>query len=177
MSGINPVYSGAANVAARLGSGVNIHEMVQLMQLERHGLLEKEMTGQLDEMKKRNAWLAEAGSMLAKMRAAPRPNPPDKDGFQLSSIKFDPPVNGCKNMEDWYSKQGIAYPLKWMNANEMDQAITNLKSAIDQVNTQSQTDMVRMQALNDKDKNCIEMMSSDESRHNEIMRGIIQKMG
>ena len=73
MSGINPVYSGAANVAARLGSGVNIHEMVQLMQLERHGLLEKEMTGQLDEMKKRNAWLQDAGAQLAKLRAMYEP--------------------------------------------------------------------------------------------------------
>ena len=34
---------------------------------------------------------------------------------------------------------------------------------------QSLQTMVRLQALNDKDKNCIEMMSSDESRHNEIM--------
>jgi hypothetical protein len=167
MSGINPVYSGAANVTARLGSGVNIHEMVQLMQLERHGLLEKEMTGQLDEMKKRNAWLADAGAQLAKLRAMTHPAADSRTG------------DLGQPMRDWLKNNGIQFPGGNGNitGNELDQVVTNLKAAIDQVNTQSQTDMVRMQALNDKDKNCIEMMSSDESRHNEIMRGIIQKMG
>jgi hypothetical protein len=176
MSGVNSIYTGGVNVANMLGSSVNLPEMGMLIQMERHRILEGQVKDQFGDMQKRNAWLAEATSMLEKLRAAPRPNPPDKEQFHLDSISTGLSAPNPTNLQAWFEQNGIAFPPKVMNATELDQTIQNLKSSIDTANTNSQMDMVRMQGLMDKMNQATDFMTNWQSKSTKTMDSIIQNI-
>jgi hypothetical protein len=172
MSGVGPVnnpYASSVNVMSQFGSGVNIPEMGLLIQMERNNILQSQVQDQFKDMQKRNEWLKEATEALNLLRSN-RPNDTNSTkGLSTMSI------NGT-NLEDYFKKNGIAYPPRALNQADFDTCISNLKASIDTVNTNSQLDMVRMQGLMDKLNQTVDFMTNWISKNDKTMDSIISNI-
>ena len=164
---------GASNA---LGSDMNIPELILAIQVERGQILDNQIKGQMEDMQKRNAWLRDANSALAAMRAQRPTN--DKD---VKSYGTFTDSNGqSQNVHAWMQSQGIQIETLGNDQaglqSEFDAAIQNLKSSIDTVNNQSQMDMVRLQGLMDKRNQAFDMMTNTLSKSGKSLDGIISNM-
>ncbi|RWX61813.1 hypothetical protein [Mesorhizobium sp. M2A.F.Ca.ET.039.01.1.1] len=111
-------------------------------------------------MRKRTDWLTDANSALAAIRANRPPN--DKAIIQYGTF-----VDGqgkTHEVHQWMLENGI--PIEQLGndtagiQSEFDAAIANLKARIDTVNSESQMDLIRLQSLMDKVKNCLELATN-----------------
>lgn len=153
--------------AAASGGNLDLPELMLTLQTERMSVLDTQLRGQMDDMKKRTEWLRMANAALNALRAQRPAGEDDKasmggftnlKGETQSVLQFmndhGIPVGGGDKAEhgDWtrhdYTQQDI------------QTSIENLKSAIDTANSHSQADQIRMQGLMEARNQAYEQLSS-----------------
>jgi hypothetical protein len=142
-----------------------------LIQMERHNILQTQVQDQFKDMQKRNEWLKGATDALNAMRSA-RPDT-DKGEADLSAIVLGQRDGKNFTVGQFMSENGIKMDTGKISQNKVDQAIANLKSSIDTVNTNSQLDMVRMQGLMDKMNQATDFMTNWISKNSKSMDSIV----
>jgi hypothetical protein len=172
------IQTSADNVVNRLGSGASLHQKLMMVLATAKQITQGQMKDQIEEMQNRNEWLAEANAAMAAMRAA---RPASQDGGAVSYGTFTTASGQTKNVHDWMTENGIAIETtgndKIGKQTEFDQAIQNLKGAMDTVNNNSQLDLMRYQGLNDMDGQLTEQMTTELKSHNQRNSSIIRNTG
>jgi hypothetical protein len=169
-------FTSALGVANALGGQMNIPELMMAIQIERGNIIDGQIRDQMAEMQKRNEWLRDANAALAAMRA----NRPTNDKDVKDYGTFINSKGETQSVMDFFDKNGIAIEHTGNDEKgvqtEFDQAIANLKSAIDTVNSQSQMDMVRLQGLMDKRNQTFDMITNSLSKFSKSMDSVISNM-
>jgi hypothetical protein len=126
------------------------------------------------DMQKRNEWLRDANAALNAIRA----NRPDKEDGKadLNNIKFTDASGKQQSAAEFLKANGIDFKGGSVKQADVDQAIANMKSSIDTVNSQSQMDMVRLQGLMDKRNQAMDLITNTLSKSGKSMDSIIGNM-
>jgi hypothetical protein len=173
---VSGTFGSSLGAANALGGAMNIPELMMAIQIERGNIMDAQIRDQMADMQKRNERLRDANAALAAMRANRPTN--DKDVKDYGS--FTNSKGEKQSVMDFMDSNGIAIEhtgndQKGMQT-EFDQAIANLKSAIDTVNSQSQMDMVRLQGLMDKRNQTFDVISNTLSKTGKNLDSIIGNM-
>ena len=163
MSGIqnNPSLSvaswgGTTNIS---GKSMSIEQKMQLVLLDSTQIQQSSLEDQVNDMAKRNEWSRDANAALGELR---KNRPSD-----TTSV-----ADYGTGVADFFQKNGIAINMDGPNGgqdtlgnqNTFDQAIANMKSAIDSASSTSQLDMVRLGATQTKLGQAWDMLSQNQKK-------------
>lgn len=174
---VGGTFAAAASISERFGAEMSIPELMMAIQMERSNVLDTQIKDQMGEMQKRNEWLRDANAALGAMRAA---RPTSEDGGAVSYGTFTNSKGESTNVHDWMLANGVDVETTGNDKigvqTEFDQAIQNLKSSIDTVNSTSQMDMIRLQSLMDKRNQTMDLLSNTLSKTGKSLDTIVGNM-
>jgi|GEM_PF-1654054 len=140
------------------GSTLDLQTLIMTLQAERANNLEAQLAAQGNEIKQTTARLREARDMMAQMQDC------------KNSQKHAP-----AELVDYCKKIGLE--LHKDNSKEAwDTNITRLKAYEDELNSQSQLDMIRMQGLMQKRDQAFQLMTNTIQKLGKTLDGIIANM-
>ncbi|WEX91756.1 hypothetical protein PZN02_006071 (plasmid) [Sinorhizobium garamanticum] len=170
----NAFYRDVSNTS---GSGGSLAAMALLLQIERYNILDAQAKDEFEDMQKRNDWLKTANAALAALRV----NRPGNDKDVKDYGTFVDAQGKTQNVHQWMLANGI--PIEQNKGDtagvqsEFDAAISNLKSRIDTVNSDSQMALIRLQSLMDKVNQSVELATNllaKDTKAKEIILGNIR---
>jgi hypothetical protein len=154
----NPI---AGTVPTRFDN-MNLMDAAQMILTERGMLLDNQLKMQIEAIDKKNAQLKEANDMLARAMAckASNTNPMPTD------------------VQAWFTKNGVSNPVgtntdkpeKW------DAVIKAIQGQADNLSSQSQMDMTRLQSLMGKNNNTWEQLSNMQNKILQNLGSIIRNI-
>lgn len=159
----NPVNN-IANFRLTFGGGeMDIQTMFLALSLERAEYLDLQMKDQATEMQNKNQVLREATAALTAARTA-------RQSAESGDTATDEPTE----YTEFVDKYGAQFPDlikrdttgndQLHNTEEWDVNIESLKGFLDFHNSQSQTDMIKLQSLQNKFNQCFEAASNQMSK-------------
>jgi hypothetical protein len=168
--GNNPVNNVANFRIDFKGGDMDIQTMFLALSMERAEYLDLQMKDQAAEMQHKNQVLREATAALTAARQARQNSEAKKGGDDgKSDWAYEP-----KEYTDFVNKYGAQFPDLVKkdttgndtkhNVKEWDVNIESLKGFLDFHNSQSQTDMIKLQSLQNKFNQCFESASNQMSK-------------
>lgn len=142
---------------------VNFHDLFLALSLERAELMETQMKDQAAEMKNRNLMLQEATTALAAARLARQTASADESATQEPS---EYTALLTKYSSDYPElKRDNTGSDQLHNKDEWDVNIESIKGFIDNLNSESQMDMIKLQSLQNKFNHAFEAASNLMSKY------------
>lgn len=175
MSGANPVGNVAAPRVDFGGGEMDIQTMFLALSMERAEYLDLQMKDQAKEMQNKNQILREATAALTAARAARQKA--DKDGgAPAEPAEYTAFVDKYGKQFPDLIKRDTTGNDKLHNTAEWDVNIESLKGFLDFHNSQSQTDMIKLQSLQNKFNQCFESASNQMSKQAKGLDTIIANL-
>ncbi|MFO1026768.1 MAG: hypothetical protein U1E70_16480 [Acetobacteraceae bacterium] len=184
-------YIAGLNTMSEFASGVNVTQMAMMVMMERHNIVQDQVQGQFKDMQERNQWLKDAGNVLNELRKNRPKTNTERDAVDASQIlaqmhnrdgEKDPNIHTAS---DFFNRNNIPSPSAGekggpiagkFTQEKIDTMINNLKQSIETVSTNSQMEMIQLQAGMQRLNQTVELMSSLQAQDKQTMAGIIQKI-
>jgi hypothetical protein len=152
-------WGGTTNIQ---GKSMSIEQRMQLVLLDTTQMHQTSLEDQVKDMENRNKWVADANKVLGELRASRPPNTTDVPNFPASALQFGKD-NGIFINGDNIGNQG-----------EFDQAIANMKSAIDTASSSSQLEMVRLGSTQTKLGQAWDMLTNSNKKFSDTQSNAIR---
>ncbi|MEI2740861.1 MAG: hypothetical protein V9G63_00245 [Candidatus Competibacter sp.] len=162
----NSVQSVGGGVFVVDGQSMDYATLVLSLQVERVNLLDKQLVAQAQGIQERNALIAQANDMLARVQQL------KNQAAQNNNV-----TNGGAEMKKFFDANGIKYDTTGNdflhNKDEWEVAIQGLKNFTDKLNSQSELDFIRVQNLNNKREQALELTTNQLQKDSKIKNDII----
>ena len=162
----NSVQSVGGGVFVVDGQSMDYATLVLSLQVERVNLLDKQLVAQAQGIQERNALIAQANDMLARVQQL------KNQAAQNNNV-----TNGGAEMKKFFDANGIKYDTTGNdflhNKDEWEVAIQGLKNFTDKLNSQSELDFIRVQNLNNKREQALELTTNQLQKDSKIKNAII----
>jgi hypothetical protein len=152
-------WGGTTNIS---GKQMSIEQRMQLVLLDSTQMHQANLEDQVKDMENRNKWVADANKALSDLRTARPVNTTDVVSFPQTTLDFGKD-NGISINGDTVGNQG-----------EFDQAISNMKSAIDTASSSSQLEMVRLGSTQTKLGQAWDMLTNSNKKVADTQSNIIR---
>jgi hypothetical protein len=173
---VGGVFTAALAGAEASSGNMDVSQLVLTLQAERATVYEKQLTGQMADVAKRNEWTRMANAALSALRAQKPANKDDKadmgtfinlNGDKQSVLSFMKdngiPIGG--------GDKGASS--KSYTQDEIQSSIDNLKSSIDTSNSNSQMDQIRLQGLMEKRNQTYELLTNLMAKFDKTLSSVI----
>ena len=148
------------------GKTYDLQTLMMTLGIQRAEEMDKQLGNQLQTMKDRNTQLRSLNDILSKVRV----NRPSGDGTGKVPDLTDAEKNVLRNA-------GITLGTGDLKAAEYDaKVIEAMKTGIDNVNSTSQLETIRMQSISDKRDLAYKMLSNQIDKLSNTMGSIVQNM-
>ena len=148
------------------GQSMDYATLVLALQLERVDLLDKQLGAQAQAIQDRNALIAQANDMLTRVQQ-----------LKNQAAQNNTATNGGAEMKKFFDTNGIKYDTTGNDMintkDEWEVAIQGLKNFTDKLNSQSELDFIRVQNLNNKREQALELTTNQLQKDSKIKNDII----
>lgn len=162
----NNVQSVGGGIFVVDGQSMDYATLVLSLQLERVNLLDKQLVAQAQGIQERNALIAQANDMLARVQQ-----------LKNQAAQNNGATNGGADMKKFFDANGIKYDTTGNDMintkDEWEVAIQGLKNFTDKLNSQSELDFIRVQNLNNKREQALELTTNQLQKDSKIKNDII----
>jgi hypothetical protein len=163
---VGPVQHAGGDMFIVDGQKMDLATLSMAVNMQRAELLDKQMGDQLNAMKDRNNQIKQMNDLLNKLRQGR----PSGDGSSA------PPALTADEKK-LLASLGVNLPTGSMKAADYDSKILEtMKTSIDNLNSQSQMDMLRFQNISDKRDLTYKMISNQIDKFSNTMQSIVQNM-
>ena len=161
------------NVAAAVASG-DIKTLIQMVQSDRVKLMDAQLVEQVKAVQARNDQIAKLNEVLAGLNGFNSKIEGKDSGDKIED--GDTAKEYAKPANDAIAAAGITdlKLSKDSTKGEIETAITKIKGMIDAESNNQQMDMLRLQSLNNKKNESVEILTTTQKKSNDSNSGIIR---
>jgi hypothetical protein len=148
------------------GQQMSLATLIMFVNMQRAELMDKQMGDQLSAMKDRNEQTRQLNDILNKLRAG-RPTGTNEGGIPSTVTAED---------KTFLTSLGINLPSGNMKAADYDaKVIEQIKTGLDNLNNQSQLEMLRFQKLSENRDNIVKLISNYIDKNAKTLEDIFRK--